>query len=116
MELVCGMELHTILKSSVKGKLNQILFILTILYLNYQIHSNIQYQIILINCRYNLKFVQKDSESDRNERALSETTDPESETEEDFVEALDSLDLTERQNMQLYTSFLEPLVNSVETP
>ena len=63
-----------------------------------------------------MKFVQKDSESDRNERAPSETTDPESETEEDFVEALDSLDLTERQNMQLYTSFLEPLVNSVETP
>ena len=61
-----------------------------------------------------MKFIQKESESDRNERAPSETTDPESETEEDFVEALDSLDLTESQNMQLYTSFLEPLVNSVE--
>lgn len=61
-----------------------------------------------------MKFIQKESESDRNERAPSETTDPESETEEDFVEALDSLDLTESQNMQLYTSFLEPLVNSAE--
>ena len=61
-----------------------------------------------------MKFIQKESESDRNERAPSETTDPESETEEDFVEALDSLDLTESQNMQLYTSFLEPLVNSSE--
>jgi len=74
------------------------------------------YYIEVFSKRYNMKFVQKDSESDRNERAPSETTDPESETEEDFVEALDSLDLTERQNMQLYTSFLEPLVNSVETP
>ena len=62
-----------------------------------------------------MKFIQKDSEADRNERAPSETTDPESDTEEDFVEALDSLDLTESQNMQLYTSFLEPLVNTLDT-
>ena len=62
-----------------------------------------------------MKFIQKESESDRNERAPSETTDPDSETEEDFVEALDSLDLTESQNMQLYTSFLEPLVNTLDT-
>ena len=62
-----------------------------------------------------MKFIQKNSEAERNERASSETTDPESETEEDFVEALDSLDLTESQNMQLYTSFLEPLVNTMDT-
>jgi len=73
------------------------------------------YYIEIFSKRYNMKFIQKDSEADRNERAPSETTDPESDTEEDFVEALDSLDLTESQNMQLYTSFLEPLVNTLDT-
>ena len=62
--------------------------------------------------RYNLKFVQKTTGAERNDRAPSETTDPESDyEEEDFVEALESLDLNQPRNMQLYTSFLAPLVN-----
>ena len=84
-------------------------------------HSSFQYittqyfDWLFTHYRYNLKFVQKTSESERNERAPSETTDPESDyEEEDFVEALENLDLNQAQNMQLYTSFLEPLVSTSE--
>ena len=67
--------------------------------------------------RYNLKFVEKthDSDTERSERAQSETTDPDSDLEEeDFVEALESLDLNEPQHMQKYTNFLEPLVTTAD--
>ena len=71
-------------------------------------------KLVFLYYRYNLKFVRKTSESDsdRNERCLSEQTDLESDSdEEDFVEALESLDLNQPQNMQLYTNLLEPLVS-----
>jgi len=64
-----------------------------------------------------LKFVEKthDSDTERSERAQSETTDPDSDLEEeDFVEALESLDLNEPQHMQKYTNFLEPLVTAAD--
>ena len=61
-----------------------------------------------------MKFVRKisESDSDRSERCPSEPTDLESDSEEeDFVEALENLDLNQPQNMQLYTNLLEPLVS-----
>lgn len=76
------------------------------------------YYIEIFSKRYNLQFVEKthDSDTERSERAQSETTDPDSDLEEeDFVEALESLDLNEPQHMQKYTNFLEPLVTTADS-
>ena len=56
--------------------------------------------------------MRKTSESEQSDHGLSEQTDIDSDCdEEDFVEALESLDLNQPQNMRLYTNILEPLVS-----
>ena len=74
---------------------------------------------IFLYLRYNLKFVRKVSESEQSESCTSEQTnldsDSEKDDQEDFVEALESLDLNKPQNMQLYTNLLEPLVSQTVT-
>ena len=116
MELVCGMELLTTLRFSAKGKRGLIIFkIRAVSFIQRQCNLDINKTSNLLYLRYNLKFVRKASESEQSESCTSEQTnldsDSEKEDQEDFVEALESLDLNKPQNMQLYTNFLEPLVS-----
>ena len=118
LELVCGMELLTTLRFSVKGKRSLTVFKTRSISLN-RFNLDINRASNLLYLRYNLKFVRKVSESERSESCTSEQTnldsDSEKDDQEDFVEALESLDLNKPQNMQLYTNLLEPLVSQTVT-
>ena len=119
------MELLTTLRFSVKGKRSLAVFKTRAIFVNrFYIYNNASATAILIESnllylRYNLKFVRKVSESEQSESCTSEQTnldsDSEKDDQEDFVEALESLDLNKPQNMQLYTNLLEPLVSQTVT-
>ena len=106
------------MRFSVKGKRSLTVFKTRSISLN-RFNLDINRASNLLYLRYNLKFVRKVSESERSESCTSEQTnldsDSEKDDQEDFVEALESLDLNKPQNMQLYTNLLEPLVSQTVT-
>lgn len=70
------------------------------------------YYIEIFSKRYNLKFSVKEPSPPPQEDIKGETMKEEDEEEDDFVEALDNLDLNEPSNMELYNKLLENIVVS----